>query len=206
MKILAAASVLALVAGQSFAGSLAEPVPTPVIAPVPAFVTGGWDGAYLGAQGGYIWANTDSVDVGSAEDWLGGINAGYLLSSGRFVYGGELAYSWINDINIDKKSNPVGFGGSLDGIGQIKAKLGYDLGQALVYGVAGAAYADGDITGPKGKGSSDWGWLAGAGVDYKLTDNWILGGEAVYHQFDNFDGTGTDLDATTLVARVEYKF
>ena len=53
---------------------------------------------------------------------------------------------------------------------------------------------------------SDTGFLYGLGVDYAVSDRWTVGGELLQNRFDDFDGTGTDLDATTLKAKVAMRF
>ena len=53
---------------------------------------------------------------------------------------------------------------------------------------------------------SDWGYFGGVGMDYAVAENWLIGGEILAHQFDDFDDTGIDLDATTIKARVAYRF
>ena len=82
-------------------------------------------------------------------------------------------------------------------------RAGYDAGQTLIYAVGGWAYADAEIF---GQDYSDNGWLVGAGVDYKFNTNMTIGGEVLYHSWDDFDDTGIDLDATTVAARVGYSF
>ncbi len=39
------------------------------------------------------------------------------------------------------------------------------MGNALFYATAGAAYADAEVGGTS---LSDWGWLAGVGIDFKV--------------------------------------
>ena len=57
-----------------------------------------------------------------------------------------------------------------------------------------------------GASLSDWGWVAGVGVDYMVNEAWLVGAEVLYHDFSNFDDTGIDLNATTIKARVAYRF
>ncbi len=223
MKIRATAAAFALASAPfafavpAFAGSLDEPVaqPTPVIATAPAAYTSLFSGGYAGAQVGYGWADrsgqgdpdtfSDRIDnttnaienIGSDGDgWLGGVHGGYLWNADRFVYGLEGDYDF-SDIELD---NNVG---SVDRIGRIKAKAGYDLGQTLIYATAGAAYAEADVF---GRDFNDWGWVAGAGVDYMLSDTLSVGAEALYHEFDEFDDSGTDLSLATVTAKVSYRF
>jgi opacity protein-like surface antigen len=207
----------------ALAGNLDAAVvsPAPVMAAAPAAYTSIWSGGYAGAQLGYGWADrsvgdeatvierftnpTDTAEavgnrinsVGADGDGLtGGVHAGYLWNANRFVYGLEGDYDF-SDIELD---NNVG---SVDGIARIKAKAGYDLGQTLIYATAGAAYADAEIGNTN---FNDWGWVAGAGVDYMVAENVALGVEALYHDFSEFDDSGTDLSLTTLSAKVAYHF
>ncbi|QDY70000.1 outer membrane protein [Qingshengfaniella alkalisoli] len=196
MKLIATASALALSAAPVLAGGLTEPQPTPepvAVTPVaPVVASSLWSGGYVGAQAGYAWAEADDADD---EGPIGGLHGGYLWNSGKFVYGIEGDYDWA-DVEF-------GDAGSLDSIGRIKAKAGYDLGRTLLYATAGGAYADAEIGGDS---YSDWGWVAGAGVDYMVTDAWSVGAEALYHKFDDFDDSGADLSGTTLTAKVAYHF
>lgn len=201
----------------ALAGNLDEAVvqPAPVMAAAPAAYTSLWSGGYAGAQLGYGWADrsgegnrdtfsdridntTDTIrNIGSDGDGMtGGVHGGYLWNTDRFVYGLEGDFDFA-DIELD---NSVG---TVDRIGRIKAKAGYDLGQTLIYATAGAAYAEADIF---GNDFNDWGWVAGVGADYMVTDAVSVGAEVLYHDFDEFDNSGTDLSLTTLSAKVSYRF
>jgi outer membrane immunogenic protein len=39
-----------------------------------------------------------------------------------------------------------------------------------------------------------------------VTDTISLGGEVLYHEFDNFKDSGVDVDATTFQIRANYRF
>lgn len=195
MRILTTASIIALTAAPAFAGSLDQPVMTqqPMVQAAPIAVTGDWTGGYVGGQLGY-----GNVDVGGTDGdgAFGGLHAGYQSDMGTFVVGGEVDYDFA-DIELD------GGGGTIDNIARLKLRGGYDMGNALFYGTVGAAYADAEVGGTS---LSDWGWLAGVGIDFKVSQAVSVGGELLYHQFDDFDNSGVDVDATTLAARVSYHF
>jgi len=157
-----------------------------------AMPVGEWTGFYLGGQAGYGNADATGFD---GSGGLGGIHAGYMHDLGDWVIGGELDYDWTNI-----SDGPV----EVDNIARAKLIGGYDLGQSMIYATAGAF--DADISGPGGASASDNGWLAGAGRKYAISDNWVAGVEALYHEADDFDGSGVDVDATTLTARISYKF
>ncbi len=194
MRILTTASVIALTTMPAFAGGMSEPVMTtePVVMQSPVMVSGDWTGGYVGGELGYGDAEADGNNGDGA---IGGLFAGYQVDLGQWVVGGEASYDWA-DINFDG-------GGSLDNVGRLKMRAGYDMGNTLVYGTAGAAYADAELGGDN---FSDWGWVAGLGLDYKVTNAVTVGGEILYHEFDDFDDTGIDATATTVAARVSYNF
>ncbi|VVT31891.1 outer membrane protein [Rhizobium sp. EC-SD404] len=170
--------------------------PAPASAPMiaPGF---DWTGPYIGVQAGYAWAD---LDVGpatiDADGVLGGVHAGYNYDLGGFVVGAEIDYDFAN-IEID------GGIGEVDGVARGKLRAGVDLGRVMVYGTGGVAYATADtVLGDL----SDFGWAAGAGVDFAATDNIIVGAEYLYHDFSNFDDSGIDVNVHTLKAKVSFKF
>lgn len=77
---------------------------------------------------------------------------------------------------------------------------GYKIGRGLLYGTGGYAWADTDAL------NDDDGWFVGGGYEHLVTDNIAIGGEVLYHQFDDFGNTGADLDATTVQARATFRF
>lgn len=181
---------------------------------------------------------SDFFDVGdgfvqgaslSPDGGLGGLHAGYLYDMGQWVIGGELDYDWGNlkdstttsIIGVDGDDEFVVGNASADlkvkDIARAKLLVGYDMGDGLLYGTAGAfrAKAEGNVSGSipelelaySGSYSgSDNGWLAGVGYKHKFNENWIGGVEALYHKASDFDDTGFDLKMTTITARISYKF
>jgi opacity protein-like surface antigen len=197
MKAFAAVLASLAVATPALAGGPTTPVEEPVIVPAPAPVvmSSDWSGPYVGAQLGY--GDIDSSDgTLDGNGWLGGVHAGYLWDFGRFVAGTEIDYDTA-DINLG------GDAGSLDDVARLKLIGGTELGNSLVYATAGAAWANATVGGAD---LSDQGWFIGAGVDVPVGGNWTVGGELLQHQFDDFDGSGVDLDATTLKAKVSLRF
>ena len=194
--LIAAASLLS---APAFAGGLndvaAEPTVVAYDAPVQASTGGDWSGAYVGAQIGYgdLKSNGAGLDGNGA---IGGVHAGYRVDMGQFVAGAELDY---NAANIDLGAA----GNTLDNVAHLKLIGGYDLGRTLIYGTAGAAYAEATVGGAALK---DNGYFGGIGVDYAISDQFTVGGEYLMHKFNNFDGSGTNLDVNTLTAKVSFKF
>ena len=191
-------ALLATLSAPAFAGGPTEPLPEPVVVPVAAPVnTGGeWGGFYAGAGLGYgdSGSSTDALD---GNGILGGVQAGYRHDFGTAVVGGELEYD-LTGIDLGAAA-----GDQLNSVARLKAMAGADLGRTLFYGTAGYAYADADVGGAS---LSDNGWFAGLGADYALSDRLTVGAEILAHRFDDFDGSGVDLDATTAKARINLRF
>jgi len=160
-----------------------------------------WEGAYAGAtfnQGG--GGQEYCPCVGTVEyDLVGdmaGIFGGYNMSSGSLVYGAEVAASF-GAITED------GFPDyQFTNIVDLKGRVGYDLGTAMVYGTLGYSTADWDQSGTH---SSSSGMLLGFGVDVMVGSNVIIGVEMVSRDLHN---ATEDFDATleTLTLRAGYSF
>jgi len=194
------ACALAGFAGAAQAGGLNEPiapVPVAVPAPAPAPVSygGDWGGFYAGGQLGFGRLQADAFGDNDPDGALYGVHAGYNYDFGTFVLGGELDYD-VSDISDSAT------GIDLDSVARLKVKAGYDAGQFLPYLTAGVAQA----TTSGGLDGTDTGPFAGLGVDYQFNNQMRFGAEVLQHQFDDFDGSGNDIDATTLAARVSFNF
>lgn len=199
MKTIAALIATAAISAPAFAGGPVAVAEEPMIAPVAeAYVAPGldWSGAYVGAQLGY--GDVDSNGAGlDGNGWLGGVHAGYRWDMGSWVAGTEL--SW-DKTSIDLGATP---GDQLDNVAALKLTAGREIGNSLVYGALGYAHANATVAGAD---LSDSGMVYGIGFDHALNDKWTVGGEVLQHNFNNFDASGVDLDATTLKAKVAMRF
>lgn len=178
----------------AFAGKLdyTPPEPTVVAVPVPVALPD-WSGVYFGGQVGYGMGEAADED---ADGILGGLHLGYNHDFGTLVLGGEIDHDF-SSIELDNDA------GSLDNISRAKLKVGADLGRTLLYGTGGLAMANAEVGGAD---LSDQGYFVGAGMAYKVTDSVSVGGEYLYHMFDDFDDSGADVNLSTLTARVSYNF
>lgn len=191
-RITGIAGLVTLAAMPAFAGGLTPVAEEPMVAPPPVAIPApstDWSGLYVGGQLGY--GDVGSTGALGGNGVTAGLLAGYRADFGQFVAGVEGNFDWAN---ID-----LGGGNSLDTISRLKLVGGYDAGPALVYGTVAAVRADTTL-------GADNGWSAGIGVDYALTERATLGAELMEHRFDNFVGSGTDIEATTLNARVGFRF
>lgn len=236
MKFITMTAVGALIAGAAHAGGIAPAPSEPlVMAPATPVAATNWTGGYAGASLGYGAVDADGspgledndfgfdgddnfdddefdIDI-DGDGAVGGVYGGYQYDFGSFVVGGEAD---LNAANLDFDDDGIGDfieggtdsfdndgGASIDQIHRLKLRAGYDAGSALIYGVVGAAYAEAEIF---EEDFSDTGYVVGAGVDYQFRSNITLGGEVLYHQWDDFDDTGIDFEATTAQVRVGYQF
>jgi outer membrane immunogenic protein len=195
MKKLVLSAVALLAAGPVVAGGLA-PVPADPVVPVavvPVSVDGDWSGPSLGFSIGRADASTD---LGDGQGMTYGLRGGYDYDFGNFVLGGAASYDW-SDVDLEG-------GDQLDSIGRLGIRGGADLGNTLVYATGGAAFAQATVAGEEG---SDTGWFAGIGAEHRLNGgNWTVGAEVLTNRFSDFEGTGVDLEATTIGLNVGMRF
>ena len=81
--------------------------------------------------------------------------------------------------------------------------VGYEVaqGQGMVYGSGGIAYGSLDNVGDivDGFDGSDTNWVLGLGYDHRVGENWTVGGEYQYHDFNDFN-------VNTLHLKAAYRF
>jgi predicted porin len=156
-----------------------------------------WTGFYAGAQLGYGQLDSDALTE-DPDGLLYGAHAGYLYDFGQWVIGGELD---IDGTDIEDETAGV----ELDTVTRAKLRLGYDAGAWLPYVTGGIAQARTSST-AAGFDADDTGPFGGVGVEYRLNPSMRIGGEVLQHQFEDYNGTGVDIDATTAMARVTFQF
>jgi opacity protein-like surface antigen len=209
-KPMFAAAVLAVVAAPSFAGGpvavAEEPAPVAPVAPVVQAVdwTGGYVGLSFGAASGDADLPATSFDYDDGTSV--GIFGGYNVQSGSLVYGGELGYSSVSDVvyagaGTDNES-------TFDSMVDLRGRLGYAAGNALLYGALGYAWGETTINGVD---TSADGWTFGVGVDYLVSDAVFVGLDWTSRNLDGtYEGTDETFDfdtsLNTLGLRVGLKF
>jgi outer membrane immunogenic protein len=146
-----------------------------------------------------------------APTWLVGLEGDFDFTSLR--YQGSLAPFVSTFVPANSFSNSSL---RIDDLASIRGRFGYVQNQWLFYATGGGAWmngrASGDvgcpITGVGGCGNNahdpfsananKFGWVAGAGVEYKIANSaWILGAENLYYQFSGNSYSAPALDITT---------
>lgn len=184
----------------ALAGGLAEAfnepsvAPAAVVAAAPAAAAApnrNWSGFYFGAQFGTVDIVASDKSF-NGDKSTNGLFAGYRADLGKVVVGIE---GNSDKIDLDLNGGAV----TVNNVKRLKLIGGYDLGPVLLYGTVAAVRAESTI-------GSDDGYAMGVGVDYALTRRITLGAEILEHRFENFSGSGIDLDATTVNARIAFRF
>jgi outer membrane immunogenic protein len=182
------------------------------------------DGPGVGLPAGSFKPASTFTGLDAKQDMNGAIAggfAGYNYQIGKIVVGGETEAFWSN-FRADNafSGSPLGpqYATRVRGDygGDTVARLGYDLGNFLPYIKGGVAYqhfstALSDTPGPKGKpsaptlsASSDkWqiGSVVGAGLDYKIAPNILVGVDYSHFDYGNTTYTYALAKGTTASAR-----
>ena len=177
-------------------------------------VGGAWSQDWTGSSDrspvapGVQWALRYGQDSSS---WVGGGQVGCnWMSPSRFVIGVEADASGTG-LNASSRIAPVALDGapagvpnsfaflnrSIDWVGTVRGRVGFAPDKWLLYVTGGYAYgrvnyaADTNFIGnggaafPVAFSQDKSGWVAGAGVEYAFTQNWIARAEYLYYSFNS---------------------
>jgi outer membrane immunogenic protein len=206
---LLATALFATMGTVAFAADLPiEPVP---VLPPPVVFT--WTGPYLGVAGGGAWGVSEIHIPGANSDeelepggGMVGIFGGYnWQNASSWVFGAEADIEWAN-IEDESSSGGVDVSTTMNWDASFRGRAGYAWDRALLYTTAGFAFAglEGDINPGPDSESTEWGWTAGAGVDYAFSSG--LFGRLEYRftdlsDFDDDDDAGEVQDFRTHAIR-----
>jgi len=180
-KVLGLVGATLLFAGPALAADLSKPVYKAPAAPV---YLSDWAGFYIGFNGGYGWGHT-SFTGGLTEKPKGGIfggHAGYNWQYGQVVAGVEVDFDGA-DL---KKTDAGGVEQKTNELASARGRIGYVFFPSLLaYGTAGAGWGHTEFNAGPGltDGISQFGWTAGAGLEYKLVDHVLLRAEYLHYDF-----------------------
>lgn len=212
-KLLGSISLLAIVAGTgaATAADLARPV---YKAPPPPVIISDWAGFYLGIHGGGGWADNkfdDSEHNGTGTGGVFGGHVGYNWQFGNIVTGFEGDFDGATLSYTD----PEAFKHKTDELASARARLGYVFApNLLAYGTGGFGWAHSkieDTLGGAGSASvSQPGWIAGAGIEYKVLGPLVARGEYLHYGLgsQSLPNFGDNLKESIDVVRggLSYKF
>ena len=186
-----------------------------------------WTGFYLGAHAGYGWGQdpmSDAIFGGKSGDPLrAGINSNGFV--GGFQAGANLQVNaWVSGLEIDLSGTGIkGSSTTSDGsatetftdkfnmLGSARARLGYlVLPNVLLYGTGGLGWTRvtvedvfTDSFGTSRSSSPNWkfGWVAGAGGEFRLWDsNWLVRVEYLHYDFGNSGSFTESVDAPPAIS------
>lgn len=208
------------------------PTKAPIVKAPIAVAEYNWTGCYVGANVGGAWGRSN-IDIplypanvnANATSIIGGAQAGcnYMFPS-RWVVGIEGDWDWTS-LNGSTATTSIAVPGEtfftkFNSVGTLRGRAGYAWDRTLLYVTGGGAWAHLNAANyvptcvpgcASDKSATYSGWTAGAGVEYALTMNWIIGAEYLYMSFgrQNFFYNGpTNVKEQINVARarVSYKF
>jgi outer membrane immunogenic protein len=147
--------------------------------------TGG-SSAIGGFQAGYNWQFAPTWVVGLEGDWSwaktgGSFNAPWTTNPGSVVVPGSF----------------TSMSSTLDWVSSLRARLGYlVMPNLMAYGTAGGAWGKIDYAASNSGGvvpyatstafsSTQGGWVAGGGLEWMITNNWLLRGEYLYYSLNS---------------------
>jgi outer membrane immunogenic protein len=177
----------------------------------------GWSGLHVGVHGGMDLTNTEIGVPGASIDGAGhagfgyGVHAGYdhQLKGSPIVVGIGADYTWSDADFAISSGGVTMFRAGIDKSWSVTGRLGLDMGRAMPYILGGFARADAsaDVGGVSIGSISMDGWIAGGGVELRVSDNVFLGAEYRYTRFDAPTlGGGLTLDPERHEVRAALKY
>jgi outer membrane immunogenic protein len=196
----------------AFAADL-PPAPAPrapVVYVPPVLPVYNWSGVYLGINGGYGFGSSEWTDPlnpsGSTSSGTfntsGGLVGGTLgvnFQTGGFVFGVEGDWDWqglqgtstnvfcTSVFTSTALTSGAGCETKSDWIATIRGRAGYAADRVLFYGTAGGAAGNVQVglnTLPL-QSTTEYGWTAGAGIEWAFADNWTAKVEYLFVDLGN---------------------
>jgi outer membrane immunogenic protein len=155
-------------------------------APYPTIGYTGWTGFYAGVNASYAWAAAkwDALPGTSvhSDGFMAGGTLGYNYQFSSIVIGVEADLDWSG---VDGTCVAgVACSTSNSYLGTVRGRLGYSFDRLMPYLTAGGAY--GDIK-AAGLSKSNFGWVAGAGVELAIAANWTAKAEYLFVDLGSID-------------------
>ena len=162
-----------------------------------------WSGFYAGVNAGYAWGSfgdVGNVSFGKPSGFTLGGTAGYNHQfNNGFVLGAEGDLNWLNNkssssVGIVAVGGPAGavpayYTGELNWMWTARARAGFAIERALLFGTFGYAganieerFSQPGATIPRSASASGThhGWAAGLGIEYAFTNTLSMKAEYLY--------------------------
>lgn len=182
----------------------------PVVIPGVVESTGNFDGLFVGVFGGYALGSLE-FDVPAAppgavpdfdpEGWQLGVDAGVNFSLGNGIVMGVVGdIAWANIEDSLSPSLDTEITSTIDWLGSLRGRVGFDAGSFMPYLTAGLAFAHNTVEAtdsgavPAVSVSDDQmhiGWTVGAGVEFAVSENLSLDASYRYNDYGDATYTGT---------------
>lgn len=196
--------------GQVSAGGLSDPIIPMPIAPPPIVSENDW---YAGLQvcPGFGELRYDQDDIslnGDANGVFYGVHAGVQRRFGTLTAGLELDYNTGNfQAEVEEMAGGLTGDVEITTLAHLKARLGTDYGRAFVYGTAGLTYVEGSSDVPVLLADfNGTGGFVDFRLDFWMSDRFSIGGEVLFHDFENIDDSMYSAQITTTHLRLSYHF
>ncbi len=195
------------------------PVKAPSYAPAAT-----WTGCYIGGHVGGVHFRTNGSYDDFADDagdpiasgkngFIGGGNLGCAWQKRSFVYGIEgdfSALSGLNSYQVGSHDTDYHFNSNARWLATIRGRSGIAIDDALLYVTSGVAFGsvrntvtDFTLIG-NSRTETMVGWTVGAGLDYRLTNNWFWRTEFLYVALGNFNKNFT-ADSSLYVSHLSHE-
>jgi outer membrane immunogenic protein len=170
-----------------------------------------WSGIYVGGQIGEAYSSSTwsdpfaptTNDNFTSWGFLGGAQVGANAQFDRLVIGVEGDFSWLNSNSQGTDSLGEALNTNVQWTSTVAGRVGAAFNRLLVYGKGGLALAEdqSSLTDLQGNTATDsflrTGWMAGAGLEYALDDNW-----SAKIEYDYLDFGAQSLNFTTPIESV----
>lgn len=205
---------LAVTGTAAIGGTKIEPVMEPEVVEPPAAPAYDWTGFYAGGHIGAGQADVDTrfnpeFDYSTDTGLLGGVQAGYNVQQGNFVFGIEAELGYMDLSGSDESEGgseirpsagevgseialpPGTSSASIEtgAYGSLTGRAGYAIDNVLLYGKGGIAAARVEVAATLRTGSGSGsgsaketmtGWTVGGGVEYGVSQDFTVKAEYMY--------------------------
>lgn len=153
-----------------------------------------WSGLYIGANIGWGWTNGDGTATiagvtgpvsGSGNGFLGGVQMGYNMQAGAWVFGLETDFQGSGGDGTVTGPGPTTATAKGPWFGTIRGRVGYAFDRSLLYVTGGGVYGRSNLDGTSAgvafsSSTTYWSWTIGGGLEQALWDRWSAKLEYLY--------------------------